>query len=56
MIGWPAAAVHWFVPMPAIASMSLVIARDGPTASGNGTVALGDRYLDSGALYRRVVL
>ena len=37
-----------------------VIAIDGPTASGKGTIAervaraLGFRYLDSGALYRLV--
>ena len=39
-----------------------VIAIDGPSASGKGTVAekvareLGFRYLDSGALYRLVTL
>ena len=39
-----------------------VIAIDGPTASGKGTVAalvakaLGFHYLDSGALYRLVAL
>src|SRR5213080_3901188 len=41
---------------------SLVIAIDGPAASGKGTVAegaarlLGFRYLDSGSLYRLVAL
>ena len=43
-------------------SLSPVIAIDGPTASGKGTVAslvaekLGFHYLDSGALYRLVAL
>jgi cytidylate kinase len=43
-------------------SLPLVIAIDGPTASGKGTVAsllaekLGFHYLDSGALYRLVAL
>src|SRR5438445_4907986 len=41
---------------------SLVIAIDGPAASGKGTIAagvareLGFRYLDSGSLYRLVAL
>jgi cytidylate kinase len=48
--------------MSAIASTIPVIAIDGPTASGKGTVAqrvaaaLGYHYLDSGALYRLVAL
>jgi cytidylate kinase len=43
-------------------SLPPVIAIDGPTASGKGTVAslvaekLGFHYLDSGALYRLVAL
>jgi cytidylate kinase len=48
--------------MPAPAASIPVIAIDGPSASGKGTVAaqvaeaLGFRYLDSGALYRLVAL
>ena len=48
--------------MTAAASPVPVIAIDGPSASGKGTVAakvaelLGFRYLDSGALYRLVAL
>ncbi len=47
--------MHTFIPPP-------VIAIDGPSASGKGTVAqrvaqkLGFHYLDSGALYRLVAL
>lgn len=47
---------------PAVDSPIPVIAIDGPTASGKGTVAqrvaqaLGFHYLDSGALYRLVAL
>lgn len=47
---------------PKVTSNSPVIAIDGPTASGKGTVAqkvaehLGYHYLDSGALYRLVGL
>ena len=43
-------------------TLAPVIAIDGPTASGKGTVAslvaekLGFHYLDSGALYRLVAL
>jgi len=63
MFGKPPRAVHCFVAMPAIAQPAVpVIAIDGPTASGKGTVAqrvaeeLGFHYLDSGALYRLVAL
>jgi cytidylate kinase len=48
--------------MPAPSATIPVIAIDGPSASGKGTVAaqvaeaLGFRYLDSGALYRLVAL
>ena len=49
-------------PTSAAAAAAPVIAIDGPTASGKGTVAervaaaLGFHYLDSGALYRLVAL
>lgn len=49
-------------PTGAAAAAAPVIAIDGPTASGKGTVAervagaLGFHYLDSGALYRLVAL
>lgn len=49
-------------PTPTSAAAAPVIAIDGPTASGKGTVAervavaLGFHYLDSGALYRLVAL
>ena len=62
MIGVLAVSVHSIVPMSAIAPPIPVIAIDGPTASGKGTVAqrvaaaLGYHYLDSGALYRLVAL
>ena len=48
--------------MPAFNALPPVIAIDGPSASGKGTVAarvarsLGFHYLDSGALYRLVAL
>jgi 3-phosphoshikimate 1-carboxyvinyltransferase len=49
-------------PLPACRSLVPVIAIDGPSASGKGTVAqrvaeqLGFHFLDSGALYRLVAL
>ena len=49
-------------PAPAAMTPIPVIAIDGPSASGKGTVAqavaraLGFHYLDSGALYRLVAL
>jgi cytidylate kinase len=49
-------------PIASATGAAPVIAIDGPTASGKGTVAqrvaraLGFRYLDSGALYRLVAL
>ncbi|MBI5751268.1 MAG: bifunctional 3-phosphoshikimate 1-carboxyvinyltransferase/cytidylate kinase [Hydrogenophilales bacterium] len=49
-------------PLPAPRLLAPVIAIDGPSASGKGTVAqrvaekLGFHYLDSGALYRLVAL
>jgi len=48
--------------MKVASNLPPVIAIDGPTASGKGTVAmrvaaqLGFHYLDSGALYRLVAL
>ncbi len=61
MFSTTACGVHSFVAMSAIAPVP-VIAIDGPTASGKGTVAqrvaaaLGYHYLDSGSLYRLVAL
>lgn len=52
----------YFAEFRALVSAVPVIAIDGPSASGKGTVAarvaqaLGFRYLDSGALYRLVAL
>lgn len=49
-------------PMPGLSSRPLVIAVDGPAASGKGTLAkkiadaLGLEYLDTGAIYRAVGL
>lgn len=59
-------AVHSILPMPPIvppaSPLVPVIAIDGPTASGKGTIAqrvaaaLGFHYLDSGAIYRVAAL